>query len=69
MKIAMNAIIADLSEKCDRRTKALIKAVDALEEIMRLISLNKKKIDDKHRLYFTICDEALDFIEAIAERE
>jgi len=65
LKSWMPALVAELGEKCDRRNRALLKAVDALEEIMRLVSLSKKKMDDKHRLYFTICDQALEYINEV----
>jgi hypothetical protein len=62
------SIFVDLSEKCDRRTKALLKAVDALEEIRGILVKLRRK-DDKLRLLFTICDKSLDQIEMCIEEE
>ena len=69
VKAWMPELLAELGAKCDRRTKALIKAVDALEEIRRLISLSysKKHMDDKHLLLLRICIEALEQIELQVE--
>lgn len=68
MNSPIAGIIADLGAKCDRRTKALLKAADALEEI-RAILLKSKRKDDKQKLLFSICNGALEQIDLFVDEK
>ncbi len=56
-------ILIDLASKCERRTTALLKAVDALEEIRDILFKSKRRWDDRQRLLYTICNAALEQID------
>lgn len=61
----MADLVADLGDKCDRRSKELLKAIDALEEIQAILLKSRKPIE-KERLIWT-CQKALDQIDMIEE--
>lgn len=63
----MADLVTDLGAKCDRRTAALMKAVDALEEMLSILVKSKRKWDDNHRHLYTICDKTLEQIETTLE--
>ena len=62
-------IIADLGAKCDRRTKALLKAVDALEEIQTILLKSKRHWNDKQRMLYLITSGALEQIDLVVEEK
>lgn len=67
MTSPMARLAAELGERCDRRTQALHKAVDALEEMREILFKSRKKWNDKERLLYTICEKSLEQIEMHVE--
>lgn len=59
----MAYLVKDLSAQLDGRTKALHKAVDALEAIRDILYKSRRGWKDKDRLMYTICEKTLEQVE------
>lgn len=69
MKTTLAMVLVELADKCDKRTKALLHAIDALEEMHKILGKTRRSWTDKHRLMFSICDKTLAHISTYVEED